>query len=83
MVDRHNAGQPVLSGPAALGLEEKSDRKEQKKGTTITTTTTTTTSSTTSTGSAKSATHNGSGQLVQKPSGQVQKLSPASEGANL
>ncbi|KUI65036.1 Demethylmenaquinone methyltransferase [Cytospora mali] len=62
MVDRANAGQPVLSGPAALGLEQGS-RKEQKGPTT-----------------SKSA-HNGANQ--PQKSGQVQKSSPVSEGANL
>lgn len=74
MVDRHNAGQPVLSGPAALGLEEKSGREEQEKGTTMVTTTT---------GGRTAAHNNGSGQLVQRSSGQVQKSSPVSEGIKL
>lgn len=79
MVDRHSAGQPVLSGPAALGLEEKSGRETQKKKGMMTTTTMVTT------GRGKTAAHkdNGSGQLVQKPSGQIQKTSPMSEGVNL
>ncbi|ROW12424.1 hypothetical protein VMCG_00802 [Cytospora schulzeri] len=77
MVERHNAGQPVLSGPAALGLEENSSREEQTKGTAATATTTSTT------GGRTAAHNNGSGQLVQKSSGQVQKSSPTSEGVNL
>ena len=75
MVDRANAGQPVLSGPADLGLEEnsreeqeqkqKQKQKQKQQGATT----------------GKTA-HDGSGQL-QKSSGQVQKSPLVSEGANL
>lgn len=67
MVDRANAGQPVLSGPAALGLEENESgegQQQQQRGTT--------------TGRAA---QDGSGQLL-KP-GQVKKSTPVPEGANL